>query len=41
MSAGGISPRGSASAFVNSAVVQIPASVCLKGIHKPESEYAN
>ena len=41
MSAGGISPQGSVSACVNSAVFSIPVSICLKGIHKPESEYAN
>lgn len=41
MSAGGISPHRSVSAFVNSAVLQIPVSICLKGMHKPESEYAN
>lgn len=29
------------STFVNSAVVHIPVYVCLKVIHKPESEYAN
>lgn len=41
MSAGGISPHRSVSAFVNSAVLQIPVSISLKGIHRPESEYAN